>query len=116
MARRILNSLFLLAFLASAAVQYNDPDATPWVILYLAASLLCVLAYSRNPIRLAAILLCLVSLTWIALLLPSLGDVSPDEIFASVSMQTRAVEEAREIGGLVLVAIWSGVLAIFPMR
>ena len=112
MALRIFNTLFLIAFLASAAVQYNDPDAMPWVIIYLAASMLCVLAYSRNPVRLVAALLFGVCLIWIVLLLPNLGDVSLDEIFESVSMQTRAVEEAREIGGLALVAIWSGVLAL----
>ena len=112
MVLRILNTLFLLAFLASAVVQYNDKDALPWVIVYLAASMLCVLAYSSNPVRLVAALLCGVSLTWIAILVPGLEGASLDEIFESVSMQTRAVEEAREIGGLALVAIWSGVLAI----
>ena len=112
MALRIFNTLFLVAFLSSAVVQYNDPDALPWVIIYLAASMLCVLAYSSNPLRLVAALLFAVCLVWIVILLPELGPVSLDEIFESVSMQTRAVEEAREIGGLALVAIWSGILAL----
>ena len=112
MALRIFNTLFLLAFLASALLQYNDPDALPWVIIYLASSMLCVLAYGKNAVRLVAALLLAVSLVWIGILLPSLGDVSLAEIFESVSMQTRAVEEAREIGGLALVALWAGVLAV----
>jgi len=112
MALRIFNTLFLLAFLASAIVQYNDPDAIPWIIVYLTASMLCVLAYGDNPVRLVAGLLLGVSLVWIGMLLPNLGGVSADEIFASVSMQTRGVEEAREIGGLALVAVWSGVLTV----
>lgn len=112
MALRIFNTLFLLAFLASAVVQYNDPDALPWVIFYVAASVLCVMAYGNNPVRIVAVLLLGVSLVWIGILLPSLGDVSLAEIFESVSMQTRAVEEAREIGGLAMVAFWAGVLAV----
>ncbi|NND67359.1 MAG: hypothetical protein HKN19_07220 [Halioglobus sp.] len=112
MALRIFNTLFLLAFLASAVVQYNDPDALPWVIIYLVASVLCVLAYGNNPVRLVAALLLGVSLVWIGILLPELGDVSLAEIVESVSMQTRAVEEAREIGGLALVAVWSAVLSV----
>ena len=39
------------------------------------------------------------------------GQVSLEEVFASISMQTKAVEEAREVGGLFLVALWSGVLS-----
>ena len=112
MALRIFNTIFLLAFVASAVVQYNDTDALPWVIVYLAASMLCVLAYSDNPVHLVAALLGAVSVAWIAILLPGLEGVSLDAIFESGSMQTRAVEEAREIGGLALVAIWAGVLAV----
>ncbi len=112
MALRIFNTLFLIAFLLSAAVQLNDPDALPWTIIYLAASTLCVLAYGNNPVRIVAALLVAVSLVWIGILLPSLGAVSLDEIFESVSMQTKSVEEAREIGGLALVALWSTVLAV----
>ena len=34
-----LNALFFVAYLLSAIVQYNDPDALPWILIYLAASL-----------------------------------------------------------------------------
>lgn len=112
MALRIFNTLFLLAFLLSAAVQINDPDAMPWIIIYLAGSALCVFAYGDGRVRLPAILLLIVCLTWIGVLLPSLGPVSLDEILSSVSMQTREAEEAREIGGLALVALWACVLAV----
>lgn len=111
MAFRLFNGMFLAAFLASAAVQYNDPDSLVWILVYLAAAWMC-LAQLRQTLsfRLPLVLLCL-SLAWIAWLLPALaGGVSWRDIFESISMKTRAVEEAREIGGLALVAIWSAAL------
>jgi hypothetical protein len=38
--------------------------------------------------------------------------VSWAEIVESISMKTEAVEEAREVGGLALVLLWSVVLAV----
>ena len=107
---QVLNLFFLLAFALSALVQFNDPDAAPWIAVYLAACAMCVARHRGACPRWLPLLLLVVSLLWIGTLVPSLGDVSVDEIFESVSMKTRAVEEAREIGGLALVAIWSAVL------
>lgn len=108
---KILNGIFLIAFLLSAAVQYNDPDMLPWVAVYAAAALLCILQQlNRVPIILPAALLS-VALLWIALLLPAVMNGVPwADIFDSLSMKTKSVEEAREIGGLLLVAIWSSVI------
>ena len=109
------NALFLVSYALSVLVQYNDPDPWAWIGIYSAATLMCLLHFlQRLPIWLPALLLA-VSLGWIALLLPALGDTSLAEIFESVSMKTRAVEEAREIGGLALVSLWSGWLT-FTLR
>ncbi|MCR9106370.1 MAG: transmembrane 220 family protein [Gammaproteobacteria bacterium] len=107
----LLNSIFLLAYLLCAAVQVNDADAAHWIALYLAAALMCAAQYRRKLARWVPLALLLTSLAWIATLLPGLaGTVSWSEVFASLGMRTRAIEEAREIGGLALVALWSGVL------
>ena len=107
----VFNSLFLLAYLLSAAVQYNDPDPWSWVALYLAAALMCIAWFRKRLRRWYAPMLLVVSLVWIGTLLPSVaGKVSMPQLFESLSMKTRSVEEAREIGGLLLVAIWSAVL------
>lgn len=108
---KILNRIFLLAFLLSAAVQFNDPDLFYWMAIYLAAALLCVRQlFKPVPVKFSAALL-LISLIWIALLLPNvMNAVSWADIFDSLTMKTTAVEEVREIGGLVLIAIWSGIL------
>ena len=108
-----LNLLFLIAFILSAAVQYNDPDALPWIIIYLAAAFMCIARLRNLQFRWLPALLLTTSLIWIGMLLPSvIGQVSPAEVVESITMQTRAVEEAREIGGLVLVALWAGILLI----
>lgn len=106
-----LNAIFLVAYLLSAAVQYNDPDALPWIAIYLLAAGMCILQLRNTHQRLLPRLLLGVSLLWVAVLLPEVvGRASLSEIFASIRMQTRAVEEAREIGGLLLIALWAGVL------
>ncbi|CAA0111656.1 Uncharacterised protein [Halioglobus japonicus] len=106
------NTVFLLVYLSSAAVQYNDPDALLWVAVYLAAALMCALQFRTNPPSWLPRVLLVISAVWMGALLPSIvGQVSLQEIFASISMKTRAVEEAREIGGLLLVSLWAGVLS-----
>lgn len=108
----LCNAFFLLAFLLSAAVQYNDPDPVRWTAIYAAAAALCLAQWlTVLPRRVPAALL-VVCLAWIGSLLPKVvGAVSVSEVFDSITMRTRAVEEAREIGGLLLVALWSAVLA-----
>lgn len=117
MTRTVFNAIFLAAFGLSALVQYNDPDALPWIIVYLAAAAMCALQFMGRCPRWLPLCLLAVSLAWSAALLPAIvGQVSPGEIFESISMRTRAVEEAREIGGLALVAAWSAVLAFGARR
>ena len=107
----LLNTIFLFAYVLSAAAQYNDPDALPWVAIYVAAAFMCISYYRRALHRWVPPTLLFVSLLWLASLLPAVvGQVSLAELLSSISMRTQAVEEAREIGGLGLVAVWSAVL------
>jgi len=109
----VINTVFLVFFLLSAAVQYNDPDPVRWMLVYLSAAAMCVLQYRGTGKRLLPRLLFLVSLLWMGSLLPSIiGHTTLAEVFASLTMQTREVEEARECGGLLLVALWAGFLSI----
>lgn len=112
MAIKLCNAVFLIIYLLSASVQYNDRDALLWSVMYLAAAAMCAIQFRQKPPRWLPRVLLLFSVAWIGVLLPSIiGQVSLTEIFASIRMQTRAVEEAREIGGLVLVGLWAGVLS-----
>jgi len=112
MVTTVINTVFLVIYLLSAAVQYNDPDPERWILVYLSAALMCILQYRRRRQRLLPPLMFVLSLLWIGSLLPGIiGHATPAEVFASLTMQTRAVEEARECGGLLLVALWAGILS-----
>lgn len=113
----VFNIIFFLAFLLSAAVQYNDPDTGIWVASYCVAAYMCYLQLRRKRPRLVPLILLAGSLLWIAYLLPDIvGKVSWQELFDSLGMKTRAVEEAREIGGLSLISVWSAVLLVYNTR
>jgi len=74
---------------------------------------MCVAWFSRRLPNWYPALLLITSLLWIGALLPYVvGKVSPEAIVASISMKTQSVEEAREIGGLALIAIWSAMLLL----
>jgi hypothetical protein len=112
MTTTVLNAIFLIIYLLCAAVQYNDPDAILWISLYLAAAVMCIIEFRLEPPRWPPRVLAVVSVVWIGTLLPSIvGQVSVEDIFASIAMRTNAVEQAREIGGLLLVGLWAGVLS-----
>ena len=67
MALLAFNTLFLVAYLLSALVQYNDPDALPWIAIYLAATAMCVAEYlKKQPTWLPPLLAGITGL-WIAL-------------------------------------------------
>ena len=107
-------------FLFAAAVQYNDPDPLRWMAIYGLAALACVLSLARRLPRLVPALVGVGALAWAGTLAPGvIGRVSVEELFQSYSMLSETVEEAREMGGLLIVAVWMGLLALVgssPLR
>ena len=109
---KLLCLLLAGVFLLAAIVQFNDPDPWQWVLIYGLSALTCVGCLLGRSIGALCILVGVVALVWSLSLLPSIiGQVSFAEIFDSISMKTEGVEEAREIGGLWLIAIWNFYLA-----
>lgn len=105
------NYLMLGAFTVCTLVQLNDPDAMVWIALYGAATILCLRQALATPVASSAALLSVIASVWAALLVPGvIGKTTGAEIFASLTMQTKTAEQAREIGGLLLVAVWMLVL------
>lgn len=88
-------------FLYAAIVQYNDSDALPWLLVYLAAALLSAWTALRPLPRFVPLILAIAALGWMVALLP--------EVFAERSFTGTEVE--RESGGLLLVGAWMLVLA-----
>ena len=44
---KVFNIVFVVLFILSAALQYNDPDPYVWILLYLYGAFLCFMAF-RN--------------------------------------------------------------------
>jgi uncharacterized membrane protein len=107
------NRLMAVLFGIAAALQYNDPDPFRWMAIYGLAGLACLLALAGRLPRTAAVVIGLAALVWAATLAPGVvGRVSFWELFESLAMKSEPVEEAREMGGLFLVAAWMAVLAL----
>ncbi len=107
----ILNALMLAAFGMSVLVQYNDPDPLPWMSIYGAAAGAVLWRMRGSLPRGIPLAVGLIALLWAVTVAPDvIGKVGFSEIFASYEMKTAAVEKAREMGGLLIVAVWMGVL------
>lgn len=108
----ILNYMMLVVFLLCVLVQFNDPDAGVWVGIYGLGAGTCVLAALKwlhwgLPTAVAT-----VALVWGIVLASGVEGVTWSDLASSLSMKTLEVEEAREAGGLFILALWMGVLAV----
>ena len=100
-------------FAFAAAVQYNDPDPLQWMAMYGLAMLACGLALAGRLPRLLPALAGLGALVWAGTLAPGVVErVSLGELFQSYGMLSTAVEEGREMGGLLIVTAWMGALTV----
>jgi hypothetical protein len=114
---RIANILMGALFILAVAVQYNDPDPIQWMTIYGLAALSCFLALrGRLPWTVPAAI-GVVALIWAATLAPGVMRApSLEGFFGSMQMKTPAVEEAREMFGLMIVVLWMAVLAVRALR
>ena len=107
----LLNTLLLAMFVFSVVVQYNDPDPLVWMTVYGLAAGACVYAYRHPAHWLWPGGLAVASALWAATIAPRvLGRVAFRELFEAWEMKDLRVEEAREMGGLLIVAAWMLVL------
>jgi len=108
------NWIMTLVFLMCVAVQYNDPDPVRWMTIYglaMAACLLFVSGKLRWPFPVAV---GVAALLWAASIVPHLigKSIPMNEVFGTMRMISEPVEEAREMGGLLIVAFWMLVLLL----
>lgn len=110
---RYANLLMAALFVFGAAVQLNDPDPLRWIAVYLAGAGACLLAYRRPEALALPALVALVCLAWAASLSPHVvGRVPFLEMFGAWEMKNLAVEESREMYGLLIIAGWMLVLSL----
>ncbi len=85
---RFVCLIFAALFLTAAAVQWNDPDPTRWIVLYVVTGALSVWAAFGTVNPLVALVVGLGALVWARFI------VLPWN------------EEEREVVGLVVVGLW----------
>jgi hypothetical protein len=109
---RALHVLWAVLFLFGAAVQYNDPDPVPWMLVYLSAAAVCGVAVVRRirwwmPGSVAA-----VASAWALSLAPRVlaAGVPYGSLWREMPMGSIAIEESREMHGLLLIAAWMAVI------
>ena len=93
---------FAVLFAWGAIVQYNDPDAVRWILIYAAAALLSGIAAWRSMPRIAPAFVAFFALGWALSLMPEIIEV---RAFS-------ANETERECFGLLVIAGWMAVLAL----
>lgn len=101
---KILNLLLTLAFVAFAALQFNDPDPYVWIGFYLFAALICLLGFMKKQNKVLLGLGLVVSFLWASWLLPSVWQwwQSGEELMQSMNEQKMYIEETRECLGLLI--------------
>jgi hypothetical protein len=114
MALKIANWFFIPAFLLSVVVQYNDPDPIRWMAIYGAAFVMCCLSLAGRLRWWMPALAGAVALVWAFSILPHLVGHAIDwgQVFGHMKMANGVVEETREMGGLLIVAVWMAVLTL----
>jgi hypothetical protein len=101
------NVLMALMFAFSVVVQMNDPDPVLWMAMYAAATAVAVLEVRRKAPWWAACGVGIIALIWAGTIAPRvLGVVPFASMFEEFEMKNLAVEESREMYGLLIVAIW----------
>jgi len=105
----LLSWLLAALFVISAGLQYNDPDPWRWIALYLVAALASAalpLPSTRAWARPLALVVAVGAAAWAAVLVTGIwGKVGLSDVWLKMSEKGGAVEEEREAGGLLIVAI-----------
>jgi hypothetical protein len=112
--------VFAGLFAVCVVLQFNDPDPVRWIALYGAAAVIAAtlpLARAQPWARFAGFALAALAAAWAGYLLSRIwGVVSWADLSRDMMMMGGAVEEAREAGGLAIVAIALAALALVRRR
>jgi len=104
----IANCLMTIIFAWFMYLQFNDENSVRWSIIYGVSALACFLyVINRLPWQVPA-LIGVVAIIWSLSKIPDLlgKDLPMHEVFGTMRMITFAVQEAREMLGLMIVFIW----------
>jgi len=104
---KIFNSIFLVLFVVSAGLQYNDPDPALWILIYLFGAMICFFAISKKNyprLTLAGIILLFIYALYLFFdkdgVLSWLTEHKAENIAGSMKASSPWIEETREFFGL----------------
>jgi hypothetical protein len=100
------NGIMLALFAFSAVLQFNDPDPLAWVLVYGTAAAVCSLEIVRRATVWEPLALAIVALFWAGWIGARVHNVPISSLFAEWEMKDLRVEEAREMYGLLIIAVW----------
>ncbi len=109
---KVLNILFIILFLFSAVLQYNDPDSYIWMPIYLYGALLCFLALKKRYNIILYITGLLVYSSYAMYLffekngvLSWINEHDSENIVQSMKATKPWIEETREFLGLMILIV-----------
>ena len=107
----------LAMFIFSIIVQYNDPDPLTWMGVYGAAAILTIAFISDRLHWAFPTMLFVFTLIWASTIEPEVwGRITVPDLFSAWEMKNIVIEEGREMGGLLIVSVWSLFMAIISFR
>jgi hypothetical protein len=113
----VANVVMLLMFIASVAVQVNDPDPIGWMAIYGAAAVATGMELARRTRLWMPVLIEAISIVWAATIAPRvIGKIPFGSMFQAFEMKDLGVEESREMYGLVLIALWMSAIFVAAWR
>jgi hypothetical protein len=109
---RILNSIFIVLFISSALLQYNDPDPYIWIPVYLLGAFICFMALRSKFQPWLYILAWIIYIPFATYLffrdnaiMTWLKENKPEDIVQSMKATRPWIEETREFLGLIILII-----------
>jgi len=106
---KIFNSIFLLLFVISAVLQYNDPDPALWIMIYLFGAINCYFAIRKHNfprVTLAGVILLFAYAAYLFFdkdgVLTWLTEHQAENIAGSMKASSPWIEETREFFGLMI--------------
>jgi Transmembrane family 220, helix len=109
---KFLNVFFVIIFLISAGLQYNDPDPYIWIPLYLYAAYVCWMVVKGKYMPKAYIAGMIVYLVYAAYLffdkdgvMSWAKDHNAENLVETMKASKPWIEETREFGGLMIMFI-----------
>jgi hypothetical protein len=120
---KAVNVFFILLFIISAGLQYNDPDPYIWIPLYLYGAVICYLAVKGRIIPAMYVAGALVYFGYAAFLMVDDDGVlswwnehDAENIVQSMHATKPWIEETREFFGLILLLFALGINWFFNVR